>query len=151
MLQWCYRVPVLVTFVGSPRCQVSRSPIQVLIAKYVAKPWKSQSLYQRRQKRRLPLLAICLFCGCFIVFVCLSLWCWGLNVDLTVSVSEFSYLGSDCIGSWVLLFTFHRKAIEIIYIPIPLAALQWGYFFKFWKNRMGLGEKVWIGLQLPVQ
>ena len=34
------------------------------------------------------------FVGCFIlyfiVFVCLSLWCWGLDVDLIVSVSKFS-------------------------------------------------------------
>ena len=27
----------------------------------------------------------------FIVFLCLSLWCWGLDVDLIVSVPEFSY------------------------------------------------------------
>ena len=38
------------------------------------------------------LLAICLFCGYFIVFVCLSLWCWELDVDLILSVPEFSYL-----------------------------------------------------------
>ena len=38
------------------------------------------------------LLAVCLFCGWFIVFVCLSLWCWRLDVDLIVSVPEFSYL-----------------------------------------------------------
>ena len=41
-------------------------------------------------KELLTLLAICLFCGCFIVIVCLSRWCWGLNMDLIVSVSEFS-------------------------------------------------------------
>ena len=43
-------------------------------------------------KELLTLLAVCLFCGCFIVFVCLSLWCWGLDVDLIVSVPDFSYL-----------------------------------------------------------
>ena len=42
--------------------------------------------------KKLPaLLAICSFCGCLIVFVCLYLWCWGLDVDLTVSVPEFTY------------------------------------------------------------
>ena len=38
------------------------------------------------------LLAICSFCGCLIIFVCLSLWCWGLDVDLVVSVPECIYL-----------------------------------------------------------
>ena len=38
------------------------------------------------------MLAVCSFYGCFIVFVCLSLWCWGLGVDLIVSVPDFSYL-----------------------------------------------------------
>ena len=38
------------------------------------------------------LLVICSFCCCFIVFVCLSLWCWGPDVDLIVSVPEFLYL-----------------------------------------------------------
>ena len=38
------------------------------------------------------MLAICYFCGCLFVFICLSLWCWGLDVDLTVSVpSLFIY------------------------------------------------------------
>ena len=36
--------------------------------------------------------AVCSFCGFFIVFVRLSLWCPGLDVDLIVSVPEFSYL-----------------------------------------------------------
>ena len=27
-----------------------------------------------------------------IIFVCLSLWSWGLDVDLIVSVPEFTYL-----------------------------------------------------------
>ena len=76
--------------------------------------------------------AIWSFFGCFIVFVFLSLWCWGFDVDLIVSVPEFSYLlchlfilwllycicltyplvlgawcGSDCITSWPLLFTLY--------------------------------------------
>ena len=38
------------------------------------------------------LLAICSFCCCFLVFVCLSLWCWGLDLDLIVSVIEFPYV-----------------------------------------------------------
>ena len=38
------------------------------------------------------LFVICLFYGCFVVFVCHSLWCWGLGVDLIVSVSELSCL-----------------------------------------------------------
>ena len=38
------------------------------------------------------LLANCWFCGCLIVLVCLSLWCWGLYVDYIVSVPEFIYL-----------------------------------------------------------
>ena len=42
--------------------------------------------------KKLPaLLAICSFCGCLIVFFCLFLWFWGLDVDLTVSVPEFTY------------------------------------------------------------
>ena len=42
--------------------------------------------------KKLPaLLAVCSFCGCLIVFVCLYLWCWGLDMDLTVSVPEFTY------------------------------------------------------------
>ena len=41
--------------------------------------------------KELPtLLAICSFCGCFIVFVCL--FPWGFAIDLTVSVPEFFYL-----------------------------------------------------------
>ena len=31
------------------------------------------------------------FCGCLIVFFCLFLCCCGLNVDLTVSVPDFTY------------------------------------------------------------
>ena len=42
-------------------------------------------------KRLSALLAICSFCGCLIVLFCLYLWCWGLDVDLTVSVPEFTY------------------------------------------------------------
>ena len=38
------------------------------------------------------LLASCSFCGCLIVFICLSLCCLGLDVHLTVSVPEFTYL-----------------------------------------------------------
>ena len=38
------------------------------------------------------MLDICSFCGCFIVFVCLYLWCWEVDVDLIVSVPEFIYL-----------------------------------------------------------
>ena len=30
--------------------------------------------------------------GCFIVFVCLSHWRWGLDVNLIVSVPESSYI-----------------------------------------------------------
>ena len=53
--------------------------------------------------KELPtLLDIYSFCGCFIVFVCLSLWCLGrggraggggggLDVDLIVSVPELLY------------------------------------------------------------
>ena len=37
------------------------------------------------------LLVVCSFCGCFIVFVCFSLWSWGLDVDLILLVPEFSY------------------------------------------------------------
>ena len=46
------------------------------------------------------LLAICSYCCFFIVFVCLSLWCWGvggggvegLNVDLNYKSPSSSYL-----------------------------------------------------------
>ena len=44
----------------------------------------------------------CSFCCYFIVCVCLSRWCWGLNVDLIVSVPEFSdllYLSSPILRS----------------------------------------------------
>ena len=42
---------------------------------------------------KLPaLLAICSFCGCLIVFVCLYVWCWGVDVDLIVSVPEFTFI-----------------------------------------------------------
>ena len=43
--------------------------------------------------KKLPaLLAICLFCGCLIVFFCLYVsLMMGLDVDLTVSVPEFTY------------------------------------------------------------
>ena len=47
---------------------------------------------------------VCSFCGYFIVFVCLSLRCWGLDVDLIVSVLEFS-----CLRSLVL---FQLQQIE---------------------------------------
>ena len=33
-----------------------------------------------------------LLCGCLIVFICLSLWCYGLDVYLIVSVPKFTYL-----------------------------------------------------------
>ena len=33
-----------------------------------------------------------LFILWLLVFLCLSLWCFGLNVDLIASVSEFTYL-----------------------------------------------------------
>ena len=55
-------------------------------------------------EKELPiLLVIWLLYGCFIVFVCLSLWCWGLDVDLIVSVPEFShllYMPSSLISQW---------------------------------------------------
>ena len=38
------------------------------------------------------MLAVCSFCGSFIVFICPSLWCYGLDVDLVVLVSELFYL-----------------------------------------------------------
>ena len=41
-------------------------------------------------KELTTLLAICIFCVCFIV--CLFLWCSGFDVDLIVSIVEFSYL-----------------------------------------------------------
>ena len=42
--------------------------------------------------KKLPaLLDICSFCGCLVVFFCLFLWCWRLDVDLTISVPEFTY------------------------------------------------------------
>ena len=37
-------------------------------------------------------LPLCSLCGGLIVFVCVSLWCWGLEVDLSLSVPEFTYL-----------------------------------------------------------
>ena len=50
--------------------------------------------------KELPtLLAICSFCGCFIVFVCFSFLCWGLDVELIISVSEFSYLFCHLLGN----------------------------------------------------
>ena len=46
-------------------------------------------------EKELPtLLAICSFCGCLIVFVCFSLRCWGLDIDLIVSVHKFIFLPS---------------------------------------------------------
>ena len=38
------------------------------------------------------LLAVCSFCDYFIVFLCLSGWCWGLEVNLIVPIPEFSVL-----------------------------------------------------------
>ena len=41
---------------------------------------------------RFAISAICSFYGFLIVFIYLVLWCWGLDADLIVSVSEFTYL-----------------------------------------------------------
>ena len=42
--------------------------------------------------KKLPALLDIRSCrGCLVVFFCLFLWCWGLDVDLTVSVPEFTY------------------------------------------------------------
>ena len=42
--------------------------------------------------KKLPaLLAISSICGCLIVVFCFYLWCWEFDVDLTVSVPEFTY------------------------------------------------------------
>ena len=40
----------------------------------------------------LTLLAVCSFCGCLIVFVCLSAWILGLGVDLIELDPESIYL-----------------------------------------------------------
>ena len=32
------------------------------------------------------------FCGCLILFACISLWCWELDVELIRSVPELTYL-----------------------------------------------------------
>ena len=43
--------------------------------------------------KELPtLLALCLFCGCLILFVYLSFYCSRLDVDLIVSVPEITFL-----------------------------------------------------------
>ena len=43
-------------------------------------------------RKKLPaLLAICLFCGCLIVFFLFLSLMMGLDVDLTVPVPEFTY------------------------------------------------------------
>ena len=57
------------------------------------------------------LLAICSFCGCLIVFVCLYLWCWELDVDLTVPISEFTY--SLCL-KWPEFLCFVSAACQIL-------------------------------------
>ena len=62
--------------------------------------------------KKLPaLLAICSFCGCLIVFVCLYLWWWGLDVYLTVSVPEFTY--SLCL-KWLEFHCFVSAACRIL-------------------------------------
>ena len=78
--------------------------------------------------KELPALpAICSICGCFIVFVCLSLWCWCFHVALIVSVPEFSYSLCPCRGEHRI--TQYRNVTEtstlVLLIPdIPCLGKQ---------------------------
>ena len=54
------------------------------------------------------LLAICLFCGCFIVIVCLSLWCWELDVEQILLVPEFSLFTLIVVNNLERSFVVHK-------------------------------------------
>ena len=80
--------------------------------------------------KKLPaLLAICSFCGWLIVFDCLYLWCWGLDVDLTVSVPEFTY--SFCF-KWPEFYCFVSAACRNLALRLHVQNAKNG-FIKFEK------------------
>ena len=73
------------------------------------------------------LLAVCLFCGIFIAFVCLSLWCWGLM--------------------WIWLYQFLSSLIYFVcYCFILRLALQWRSNVYFLFDQC-LVSKIYLVLQ----
>ena len=63
-------------------------------------------------------LAICSFCVCLTVFVCLSLWCSELDAELVVSVPAFSYLLSHFTIGKMKIYSFfenQRKKLYFLY------------------------------------
>ena len=58
------------------------------------------------------LLAICSFCGCFIVFIWLSLWCWGLDADLIISFLIYFSQNFIHIYFCVYVLLFHRYVFK---------------------------------------
>ena len=57
------------------------------------------------------MLAFCSLCGCLNVFFCLSVSCSELDMDLIVSVSEFTYL--------LLQLNFFNRTIIVIKFENP--------------------------------
>ena len=84
--------------------------------------------------KELP-LAICTYFDCFNLYVCLSLWCWGLEVDLIVSVSEFSYLLCHYYGkelpTVLAIYSFCVCLIVFVCLSFWCRALMWVWEYQF--------------------
>ena len=93
-----------------------------------------------------------LFVFWLLYFICLSLWCWGLNVDLFVSVLKFSYLLSTAIKQFYDRFwvrnskvNVHRLRLKICSTCITQISTQTTYKFGIssaWRHRH-LTRNIW--------
>ena len=76
------------------------------------------------------MLAICSFCSCLIVFICLSLWCWGLDEALIVSVSEtliYFIESIECISDQQIIWLDLRKYMLISLFLLEPATIIYKY------------------------
>ena len=86
--------------------------------------------------KELPtMLAISSFCGCLIVFVCLSLWCWGPDKDVIVSNPDFIV----CLSLWCWGpdkdIIVSNPDFTLLYLVCVLTIFSHFPIYYIWKNR----------------
>ena len=80
-----------------------------------------------------------LFCASLIIFVCLFLWCWVLNVDLVVSTPEFNYLPDIACENkiwdfiWIVCLAGAGSFVGLI-VSVPEFTFTW---YSMWKQDLG--------------
>ena len=91
------------------------------------------------------------FCDCLIAFVCPYFWCWDLDGDLIVSVSDLTHLLSSNRQFGQNLFQFKGRLLDIVSGADSVglrrgcsveSSFDWKFHFhgKFWINLIKLGH-----------